>query len=422
MPKPAPIFDLTRRSAAFGVLGVCAGACDASSAPRETSGRVLRPAPLELRRGIGVHHMLNWAEVRDREYVWPPFARADYQISVEEMANLRAVGFDFVRLTIGPDIFMASRGQHSRDLARILIDRVFRFREAGLNVVVDLHPTSRNPAYTGERLWDGAGALVFRRYIEMVAEVARSLRRFDVGVALELMNESQAYGLGATPRWRAMTQRMINAARREAPRLPLVVSGAYAGAYRGLIELEPFDHDKLIYTFHYYSPLLFTHQSVIDSARYIRALPWPASRGAPESVLAQATQRINSDHRLSTAQRREVTETTRTALGEYFERNVDERGLNAEFDAVGQWADRNGIARGAVLLGEFGAVRTHRRYQGAAEEDRVRWLQTVRTAAERNGFAWSAWVYRGDGGMALADEDDVLNLDAASLEALGLRV
>lgn len=423
MSKPAPRFDfdITRRGAALGLLGACAGACDAASAPRDAAGRVSRPAPLALRRGIGVHHMLNWADVRDRDYVWPPFASARFQTSAEEMTNLRAVGFDFVRLTIAPDIFMASHGQRSRDLARILIDRVSRFRDAGLNVVVDLHPTSRNPAYTGERLWDGAGALVFRRYVEIVAEIARALRRFDEGVALELMNEPQAYGLGAAARWRVMTQRMIVAARGDAPRLPLVVSGAFAGAARALIELEPFDYDRIIYTFHHYGPLLFTHQSVIDSARYISALPWPASRGALEPALAQATQRINADRRLSAVQRREAVEATREALREYFERNANEQALNAEFDAVGRWADRHGVARGAVLLGEFGVVRRHRQYQGAAEEDRVRWLQTIRTAAERNGFAWSAWVYRGDGGMAFADEGDVLNLDPASLRALGLR-
>lgn len=419
MRTSAPTFNLTRRSLALGALGVGASACDASSAPRGAP-RALRQTPLDLRRGIGVHHMLNWAEMRDRDYVWPPFVGADSQVSAEEMANLRAHGFDFVRLTIGPDIFMASHGRRSRDLASILIDRVSRFREAELNVVVDLHPTSRHPAYTGERLWDGAGALVFRRYVEIVAEISRTLRRFEEGVALELMNEPQAYGLGATPRWRAMTQRMINASRREAPRLPLVVSGAYASAHEGLLELAPFDADRLIYTFHHYGPLAFTHQSVIDSVRYVSRLPWPASRGDLDAALAQASGSINADRRLSDTQRREAIAATREALGLYFERGVDEQTINAEFDAVAQWADRNGVARGAVLLGEFGVVRTHRQYRGAADDDRARWLQIIRMAAERNGFAWSVWVYRGDGGMALADEDDVLNLDATSLRALGL--
>lgn len=366
--------------------------------------------------------MLNWAEMRDRAYVWPPFAGADSQVSAEEMANLRGLGLDFARLTVGPDIFMTSHDRRSRDLAAILIDRVSRFREASLNVIVDLHPTSRNPAYTGERLWEGAGASVFHRYIEVVAEISRTLRRFEEGVALELMNEPQAYGFGASPRWRAMTQRMINASRREAPRLPLVVSGAYASAYEGLLELAPFADDRLIYTFHHYGPLSFTHQSVIDSVRYVSGLPWPAGRGDRNAALAQAINRIDADRGLSDAQRRGAAAVTREALNAYFERNVDEQAINAEFDAVGQWADRNGIARGAVLLGEFGVVRTHRQYRGAAEDDRARWLHTIRTAAERNGFGWSVWVYRGDGGMALANEDDVLNLDAASLRALGLNV
>jgi hypothetical protein len=90
------------------------------------------------------------------------------------------------------------------------------------------------------------------------------------------------------------------------------------------------------------------------------------------------------------------------------------------FEQVAAWADRHGIARDAIFLGEFGVVRTHWQYQGADEASRARWLETVRGEAERLGFSWSVWTYRGWGGMAITAFEDPLAFDPASLQALGL--
>jgi endoglucanase len=403
---------ITRRGAGLGLLGVAA--CS-----QPASAQIARTNPLALRRGIGVHHMLNWAEFDRDGYRWPPFTRADYQSTDEEMANLRNVGFDFVRLTVGPDIFMASEGAHSADLARILRDRVARFRAAGLNVIVDLHPTSRNPAYAPARLWEGAGALVFRRYVEIVGEVAGVIADMD-GVAFELMNEPQAYGLGAAYRWQEMSQRLVNSARAQAPTLPLIVSGGYGGGHEGLVISRPFDDPRIIYTFHYYSPLTFTHQGAIDDASFISKLPWPASESSLSNELRAATQRINAE--LPANQRARAIETARNELREYFENDRGEATITEAFGNVARWADQHGIPRGAILLGEFGVVRFHRQYQGAQERHRTRWLRAVRTEAERLDFGWSVWAYRGDGGMALVDEESVLAFDQPSLRALGLNV
>ncbi len=403
---------ITRRGAGLGLLGVAA--CS-----QPASAQIARTNPLALRRGIGVHHMLNWAEFGRDGYRWPPFTRADYQSSDEEMANLRRVGFDFVRLTVGPDIFMASEGARSADLARILRDRVARFRAADLNVIVDLHPTSRNPMYTPERLWDGAGALVFRRYVEIVGDVAGVIADMD-GVAFELMNEPQAYGVGAAYRWQEMNQRLVNSARTQAPDLPLILSGGLGGRHLGLLNFRPVDDPRIIYTFHYYAPLTFTHQGAIDDARFISKLPWPASESSLNNELRAATQRINAE--LPASQRARAIETARSELREYFENDRGEAAIADAFGSVARWADQHGIPRGAILLGEFGVVRFHRQYQGAQERHRTHWLRAVRTEAERLGFGWSVWAYRGDGGMALVDEESVLAFDQPSLRALGLNV
>jgi hypothetical protein len=69
-----------------------------------------------------------------------------------------------------------------------------------------------------------------------------------------------------------------------------------------------------------------------------------------------------------------------------------------------------------VLLGEFGCVLASRgRPTG---EGRLRWLSTVRRAAEARSFGWAYWAFKGYGGMELVDQEGVLHGDL--LAPLGL--
>ncbi len=149
-------------------------------------------------------------------------------------------------------------------------------------------------------------------------------------------------------------------------------------------------------------------------------LPWPPSAGSLDAELAAARERARSDRALASSERVRAAERAERALREYFSENNGPTRIQADFEAVARWADTHGVPRGAILLGEFGVVRFHRQYRGALDEHRTLWLRTVREAAEASGFGWSVWTYRGDGGMALVDEEDVLAFDQPSLRALGL--
>ena len=90
-----------------------------------------------------------------------------------------------------------------------------------------------------------------------------------------------------------------------------------------------------------------------------------------------------------------------------------------DFAQASAWAKANGVAAQQVLLGEFGVSRTTGPYVGAAEADRLLWLATVRTAAERAGFGWCLWSYSGPVGMTLANGFPARSLDRRHPARLG---
>lgn len=405
----------TRRALSLGLAGAILGPACSGEAGAQRSGPTLA-----LRRGIGVHNLLSLPAFDGSRLAWPPFQADDEQISAAEIANIRAAGFDFVRLTVSPEMFLATEGRRRQYLLDLVRARVEEFRAGGLAVLADLHPTYNVQAYDRDRIV--AQPAVFRAYVEAVADLAETLGTLDEGVALELMNEPAMSGVGARQRWRAMSVTMAERARDRAPSLPLMLCGHDGSDFRSLAEFQPLpaSYGPLLYTFHYYEPGVFTHQTEIEAARYISGLEWPPQPGGAERILPVVRANLRADRTLSARQRERLFEETRETLQYYYERNHNAATIAADFGQVGAWADRHGVPRESVLLGEFGVVRTHWRYVGAKEGARLAWLEAVRRQAETERFGWAVWTYRGWGGMAITDRDDVMRFDAPTLGALGL--
>jgi hypothetical protein len=369
--------------------------------------------------------MLNWPEVIARgaevDYVWPAFAAAKFAIRDEELAELRATGFDFVRLTADPAILIATEGPRCDELSEHYLAVVERLLDRGFNVVFDLHPVAENPRFGPKALVDADQPEIFVAHLRLVGRVARSLTRFPIDrIALELMNEPELPNAGDAPRWQGMLEALHAQARVAAPDLALVLGGIEWNSAYGLLRLDtaPFAGSNVIYTFHYYDPHTFTHQGVgNDSTRYLDGLVWPADSDNVREVRARALARAAAAQKQGATDAPFLAKRTGQLLDEYLRAALGPARIQRDFDAVAKWADLRGLARDRILLGEFGCVVAG---NGApVGEPRLRWLQTVRSAAEREGFGWSYWAYKGYGGMELAPEDGAPHVDV--IVALGLQ-
>jgi hypothetical protein len=359
------------------------------------------------------------------DYDWPPF-QTDRAIPARgDLAALRRAGIDFVRLPVDPGPLLAFPGERRERLMRDVLDAIALCNEQALAVVVNLHPNGATHHWNPQNLIGSVNAPLFTRYLGLVRDLAARLARLDSArVAFEPVNEPPQ-GCGSAD-WPLMQSDLLRAARLAAPQLPLVATGACGGMIAGLETLDArFGDANLIYTFHFYEPYVFSHQgapwmSAEPMYRYLNAVPWPASAGTKQKTLAAVAARMAADGKTPAAEKREIGATIERVLDQYFGADPGRPFIARYFARVTAWADRHGIARDRILLGEFGALRSDERYVAAPAPDRARYIRDVREVCEAAGMPWAFWNLFD--GMGLTIDDWSRDFDPAITAALGLRM
>ena len=112
-------------------------------------------------------------------------------VKADDLAKLKADGFDFLRMPIDPAPLLSENAAGLRDrLHQEIVESARMVNAAGLKVVVDMHsiPWGDDRSYsTDKAMKDDA---VFDAYVAMLGDTARSLAGEDpTMVALEVMNE-----------------------------------------------------------------------------------------------------------------------------------------------------------------------------------------------------------------------------------------
>jgi len=356
---------------------------------------------------------------------WPPYKETPRPPNLFELQALRKAGFETIRLPVDPAPFIVFEGEKREAVYRILFDALAHIQQAGLKVIVDLHPNSRHPVWGQHAVIAGLDAPAFVAYADVVAEMSRRLAKFDPSrVALELMNEPRLQCKGEQQeRWERIVGTLISRARQQAPKLTLVVTGACVSSLDGLLALDPsaFRDANLIYTFHFYEPFSFTHQGasfIPWPDKYLDEVPWPVNQRPIERPMARLQQRMNTIQ-LDPVALEKAKSGAQANLTKLYVSGAGRGTLDARFSKVSDWARGHGVAPERILIGEFGVLRKNAEAPGALCADRMRWLSDVREIAAKHGFSWSYFSYDGPFALVLNDQDR--EFDSSVLKALGLK-
>lgn len=392
-------------------------------------------APLPLHRGVNLHEWLNWSPLEaDGSYRWPPYRSQDEWLSGarplsdwpagDQFARIAAMGFDFVRLTVDPGPLLDSDGARREQALAVLETAIREITAADLKVVFNLHGVSQVPAYGMELLYDGAGSEGVARYRAMVADVASMLAAIGVDrVALEPYNEPAYYPCDSTGSedWQQIMADTVADIRAVSADLTIIATGACGGSITGLTDLvSSFDDANLYYSFHMYEPHSFTHQRLDDPRLFGSGLPWPASASTPDMVIESLRAYMDVAGEGPIEQAANVA-MVRGIVDEYFAENWGLPQMQARLAEAVAWARANGIPNERLFMGEFGAMlissdgRT-----GANNNDRLRYLSTLRGEAESLAIPWGIWEYSNPYGMSVILPEGPADADAAMLAALGL--
>ncbi len=270
-----------------------------------------------------------------------------------------------------------------------LVKTIARINQAGLAVVVDLHPSQEEKQALIDSGNESFLVEGWRRLARALAHLQHEL------VMFELMNEPTPM---VGPAWRTLQKRTIEAIRTVAPRNTLI---ANPGGWSGIeyAEFGPYPDANVIYTAHFYEPLLFTHQGTTWAwkiASQVKDVWWPL----PPELAAQKATHSGATEEAVNQLRYQISD------GQF-----QVRWLHNRLDRLAQWQRRNGNPQ--IYIGEFGVYR-----KIAPEAASLRWHREARQAFETRGWGWAVWDYAGGFGVTRAMDKKTLH--APMLQALGL--
>jgi endoglucanase len=360
----------------------------AQQAPSPTNGHneIAFARAAHLRRGINLSMWYAQAQDYSAHQLETYTTPADFKL-------VHDLGFDHVRLSINPVPLIAdeSKGTLLPEAMARLDETVKQITATGLIVVLDIHPDD-GWKHVVTLTDDGASEffLFWQSFAHHFAYTDPSKVYFEV---LNEPEEDSPY------RWIGVQARAIAMIRGQAPEHTIIATGDRYGNIDGLLAIEPVRDDNVIYSFHDYEPMAFTHQGATwagDALKSLRNVPYPSS---PEAV-----------HPLMFTQ---ADDTARTMIAQYGREQWNIEKMASRIDLAAEWAKERHVP---LWCGEFGTYKTF-----APPADRARWINDMRTTLEKDGIGWNMWDYQGSFAM-ITKKDGVPTADTAIVAALGLTV
>jgi endoglucanase len=309
-----------------------------------------------------------------------------------DIALMAQLGFDNVRLSI--DAGPLEQGFFDQDESSFIgrLDHVVDLMVAkGIAVQVDIHPESdykKRVSTTGEGV--DRFVMLWRKLAAHYAD-----RNPDL-IFYEIMNEPEERD---PYRWAGVEARAAVAIREVAPKNTIIAAGANWSGIGDLMMLHPLTDGNVVYTFHFYEPMQFTHQGASWTGTWpmlTHDIPYPPSEDSLAKSLAEVPDA-----------------SSKYELEHYWLDHWDAHRIKLQVDAAAAWGKEFNVP---VTCNEFGVHRPV-----APPASRMQWIHDVRTALEADGIGWTMWDYRGGFGVVWKQDGQPAKVDNAVVEALGLK-
>ncbi|CAL1516768.1 LamG-like jellyroll fold domain-containing protein [Chitinophaga sp. MM2321] len=345
--------------------------------PEEVT-RVVPPAgpAIILKRGIVFDRIQNQG--------FP--VKQEWQISANDIAVAKSIGFDHIKILLTADEFIEGDGVNMANMG--FVDQVVnRALASGLPCVVDLHPEGK---FKTHYLGTDTG---FVKLLGFYKAFARYLteRWTPQQVGFQLMTEPFANKDGD---WNRLNTKMVEAVRSVMPDHTLIVSGDRAGNIYAMTAMDPANDNNIYYSFTTYEPYRFGFNTQFDAWRGtggvwkdISFMPWPSS---PEIVAERMSKMLSEV--------KEENKSKATAdLVEYGNGYFNSQWLRMRARNVRDWNDAHG-GNLHVLVAEFGCIdHVQARKNGASlgiyPEERIRYIRELRQSFEEVGIGWEYWSF-----------------------------
>ncbi len=304
-------------------------------------------------------------------------------ITEEDFKVLSSWGLDHVRVPVDYDLIEKVDGT-ILDSGMEYIQRAVDWCEKyHLNMILGLHKTvgySFDPGEQEQGFFDSEA--LQERFYCIWERLAKRFGKYADRVSFELLNEvtDKSY----CEKWNKIAENCIRRIRTITEDTHILVGGYWNNSVEALPDLAmPYD-DKIVYNFHCYEPLIFTHQG----AYWFQGMPldfriqYPGTTKEYEAKLKELN--VNIADLLTGAEVETVGE-------EFFE---------MLFSKAVKLAEERNVP---LYCGEYGVINL------ADKESTLAWYKAIHTVFERYNIGRAAWSYK-EMDFGLSDEylSDVL--------------
>ena len=268
--------------------------------------------------------------------------RLEHFIEEKDFDVIAGWGLDHVRIPMDYNVLENEDGTLSEEGFGRIARAVGWCMQRGLKVVLDLHKTA---GYSFDVAEGEGGFFYDKAYQERFYRLWEGLAaRFNDPdrIAFELLNE--VTDPSVIDEWNRIIAECIARIRRIAPRSLILVGSYWNNSPDAMKDLDMPADDRVIYNFHCYDPVQFTHQG------------------------AHWVPKLDINARVSFA-----------------EANITHEYFEERFASAIRTAEERGAA---LYCGEYGVI------DRATPEDTVKWYKVIHEVFEKHQIARSAWSYR----------------------------
>ncbi len=327
------------------------------------------PPEVPFTRGVNLTNWLQASSIQQIQFT---------KYIKQDLINIKNLGCDVVRLPINLHAMTSGWPDYKIDpLFYYYLDQIVDWaEELELHLILDNH--SFDPAVdTSPDIGD--------ILVPVWTQMAQHYKDRSTYIYYEVLNEP--HGISDTT-WNRIQQEVIDAIRAVDQTHTIIVGPAGWNSYNNLKFMSEYEDDNLIYTFHFYDPLLFTHQGASwtnPSLVLLAGVPFPCYAGDMPSCPPELQ---------NTSIRGDLANYRNTGTAEYVKELID---IVAEFQTT-----RNV----PLLCGEFGVYMPN-----SNDECRLYWYSLVRSYLELKGIAWTMRDYNGDFGLFKHGTEKMINYD-----------
>ncbi len=304
------------------------------------------------------------------------FAKYDIEhfdtfITEKDIEYIASLGFDHVRVPVDYNVLEDEEGNPIESGMQYLTNCYQWCKNNGLHMLIDLHECY---GYSFDPLKKDMDRRKFfydeplqNRFLALWKRIAEAFKDCGDSVAFEPLNEVVLQEV--VDAWNAVIKKYIAVVRSVAPENYIVIGGVCYNNVMSVPLLEKQDDDKIVYNFHCYEPMVFSHQG----AYWVEYMPSDFRIGYPKTVEEYRAASLELTEDLGGAIFKEEAK----EMGPQFFENIFAPAIRkAEEDDV------------ALYCGEYGVIDL------ADNHDKIRWLKDIHAAFNNHGIGRALWNYK----------------------------